>query len=135
MQKQTNRLTKEKETIEKEVQTLIKTVTRYMEQYRYSDAALTLYEYAWHTLADVHIEKTKQWVSEGHVEAIDCIEKAYKTVLSTPSSVHAVCDGRNLENIWRENTAYCYSVAEIIVSDPRLVECGTEGVADDSSLM
>jgi valyl-tRNA synthetase len=73
---------KEKETIEKEVETLVKTVTRYMEKYRYSDAALSLYEYAWHTLADVHIEKTKQWVAEGHVEAIDVIESAYKTVLT-----------------------------------------------------
>jgi valyl-tRNA synthetase len=73
---------KEKETIEKEVKTLVKTVTRYMEKYRYSDAALSLYEYAWHTLADVHIEKTKQWVAEGHVEAIDVIESAYKTVLT-----------------------------------------------------
>jgi len=67
--------------IEKEVHVLVKTVTRYMEHYRYSDAALTLYEYAWHRLADVHVEKTKQWVSEGHVEAIDSIESAYKTVL------------------------------------------------------
>jgi valyl-tRNA synthetase len=72
---------KEKEHIEKEVKTLCKTVTRYMEKYRYSDAALSLYEYAWHTLADVHVEKTKQWVAEGHVEAIDTIEQAYKTVL------------------------------------------------------
>ena len=73
---------KEKTMIEKEIKELVASVSRSMERYRYSDAALALYEYAWHTFADIHIEKTKQWIAEGHIEAIDVIESAYKTILT-----------------------------------------------------
>jgi valyl-tRNA synthetase len=73
--------TKEKTVIEKEMKNLVRKVSRNMERYRYSDAALTLYEYTWHKLADVHIEKTKQWIARGHVEALETIETSYKTIL------------------------------------------------------
>ncbi len=67
--------------IEKEVHDLVKSVTRDIERYRFSDAAQRIYEYAWHRLADVHIEKTKEWLQSGNVEALNTIANAYVTVL------------------------------------------------------
>ena len=43
-----------------ELNMLTAKVTKQMETYRFSDAALSIYEFAWHRLADVHLEKKKR---------------------------------------------------------------------------
>jgi len=50
---------KEDEALLSEVAELAKTVTQYIEDYRLDLAADTLYQYAWHRLADVILEESK----------------------------------------------------------------------------
>lgn len=45
--------------IEKELEKTIKTVTVSLEKFRFNEASETIYEFIWHTFADIYIEKTK----------------------------------------------------------------------------
>jgi len=44
--------------------------TKYMDTYRYSDAAQTLYDFAWHTLADEYLEQNKERFKQGDMKAL-----------------------------------------------------------------
>jgi valyl-tRNA synthetase len=56
-------------------------VTKYMESHRYSDAALTIYEFAWHTLADEYLEINKERFHEGDVIAISVLRHVFLNIL------------------------------------------------------
>lgn len=53
-------LEKNDEIILKALRDTVKKATKYMDTYRYSDAAQLLYEFSWHTLADVYLEQNKE---------------------------------------------------------------------------
>lgn len=65
--------------IVKELDALTASVTRDMEKYRYSDAAQKLYDFAWHTVADVYIEANKERFRAGDTQALAC----YRYILTT----------------------------------------------------
>jgi valyl-tRNA synthetase len=56
-------------------------VTKYMENYRYSDAAQRIYDFAWHRVADVHLEKNKERFKVGDKQAIAVLLHVYSTIL------------------------------------------------------
>jgi valyl-tRNA synthetase len=60
---------------------LIDQITHYMEIYRYSDAAKKIYEFTWHHLADVYLEKNKQRLKDGDAESISILIYTYTTIL------------------------------------------------------
>ncbi|MEK7533338.1 MAG: valine--tRNA ligase, partial [Patescibacteria group bacterium] len=64
-----------------EVHMLAVQVTKYMDSHRYSDAALTIYEFAWHRLADVHLEKNKERFRTGDALAIAVLRHVFLIIL------------------------------------------------------
>jgi len=54
----------------KKLEATVKTTTKCMETYRYSDAAQTLYDFAWHTLADEYLEQNKERFKAGDLKAL-----------------------------------------------------------------
>lgn len=60
-----------------ELEKTIKSVNSSMEKYRFSDAALELYDFTWHKLADVYIEKIKS----RREEAQPTLKKILETTL------------------------------------------------------
>ena len=54
----------------KKLEVTVKTTTKYMDTYRYSDAAQTLYDFAWHTLADEYLEQNKERFKAGDLKAL-----------------------------------------------------------------
>ena len=56
-------------------------VTKHMEAYRLSDAAKATYDFAWHRLADVHLEKNKERFKSGDPQALAVLIHVYITVL------------------------------------------------------
>ena len=55
--------------------------TKYIEAYRLSDAAKSVYDFAWHRVADVHLEKNKDRFKAGDPHALSVLIHVYKTVL------------------------------------------------------
>lgn len=64
-----------------ELNMLTEAVTKDIERYRFSDAAQTLYEFAWHTFADVHLEKNKERFKTGDPQALAVLRHVYLTIL------------------------------------------------------
>ncbi len=64
-----------------ELNMLTAKVTKQMETYRFSDAALSIYEFAWHRLADVHLEKNKERFKNGDVQALSVLRHVFLTIL------------------------------------------------------
>jgi valyl-tRNA synthetase len=56
-------------------------VTKNMEGYRYSDAAKKIYDFSWHKLADIHLEKNKERFKSGDVQALAVLRHVYLTIL------------------------------------------------------
>ncbi len=56
-------------------------VTKDIERYRFSDAAQAIYEFAWHRVADVHLEKNKDRFKSGDIQAITVLRHVYITLL------------------------------------------------------
>ncbi|MFZ2025594.1 MAG: valine--tRNA ligase [Microgenomates group bacterium] len=54
----------------KKLEATVKTTTKYMDTYRYSDAAQTLYDFTWHTLADEYLEQNKERFKQGDTQAL-----------------------------------------------------------------
>lgn len=52
-------LSKDDKEILKQLNAIIKKVTTLLEKFRFSEAADTIYEFVWHTVADVYIEQVK----------------------------------------------------------------------------
>ena len=64
-----------------ELHMLAARVTKYMESYRFSDAAQAVYDFAWHRLADVHLEKNKERFTEKDPQALAVLLHVYQTIL------------------------------------------------------
>lgn len=64
-----------------ELNMLTASVTKSIETYRFSDAAQALYEFAWHTFADVHLEKNKDRFRSGDMQALAVLRHVYITLL------------------------------------------------------
>jgi len=64
-----------------ELNMLKTSVTKYMENYRYSDAAKRLYDFAWHRIADVHLEKNKERFKAGDEQAIAVLRHVFSQIL------------------------------------------------------
>ena len=60
---------------------LVASVTKNIERYRFSDAAKSLYEFSWHTFADVYLEKNKERFQTGDTEALSVLRHVYLTIL------------------------------------------------------
>ena len=56
-------------------------VTKDIERYRFSDAAQKLYDFTWHTLADVYLEKNKDRLKIGDAQAIAVVRHVFMTIL------------------------------------------------------
>ena len=56
-------------------------VTKHMETYRLSDAAKATYDFAWHRLADVHLEKNKERFKSRDPQALAVLIHVYTTTL------------------------------------------------------
>ena len=64
-----------------EVNMLVAGVTKDMEKFHFSDASQKIYDFAWHTLADVHIEKNKERFKEGNVQALAVLLHVFNIIL------------------------------------------------------
>ncbi len=64
-----------------EVNMLTIGVTKDLERYRFSDAAQKIYDFSWHTLADVHLEKNKDRFKEGDAQALAVLRHVFLTIL------------------------------------------------------
>jgi valyl-tRNA synthetase len=56
---QAGKLMKDDETLLKNTSALIVKITKDLEKYRFSDAALSVYDFVWNTLANEYLESTK----------------------------------------------------------------------------
>ncbi len=65
----------------KELNSLVASVTKYIERYRFSDAAQDLYQFAWHTLADAYLEKNKDRFKEGETAALAVLHHVFLATL------------------------------------------------------
>lgn len=64
-----------------ELNMLIASVTKNMERFRFSDAAKRVYDFTWHTLADVHLEKNKDRFKEGDIYALSVLRHTFFMIL------------------------------------------------------
>ncbi len=64
-----------------ELNMLVAGVTKDIERYRFSDAAQKIYDFTWHTLADVHLEKNKDRFKEGDARALAVLRHVFLTIL------------------------------------------------------
>ena len=64
-----------------ELNMLVAAVTKDIERYRFSDAAQKIYDFAWHTVADVHLEKNKDRFKDGDAHAIAVLQHVFITIL------------------------------------------------------
>ncbi|MDP1722036.1 MAG: valine--tRNA ligase [Candidatus Gottesmanbacteria bacterium] len=60
---------------------LVAGVTKDLDRYRFSDAAQKIYNFTWHTLADVHLEKNKERFKEGDGQAIAVLRHVFLTIM------------------------------------------------------
>ena len=64
-----------------ELNMLAARVTKQLEGYRFSDAAQAIYDFTWHTLADVHLEKNKERFKAGDPQALAILQHVFTTIL------------------------------------------------------
>ena len=64
-----------------ELNMLVAAATRDIDRYRFSDAAQRIYEFAWHRLADVHLEKNKERCKAGDPQALSVLLHVFLTIL------------------------------------------------------
>ncbi len=64
-----------------ELTLLASDVTQDMEKYRFSDAAAKIYDFAWHTLADKHIEENKDRFKNGDEQALSVLRHVFLNIL------------------------------------------------------
>lgn len=74
-------LSAQDKTILKQLQQLVLKVTKQMDQYRFSDAALELYDFTWHTIADVYLEATKERFKANDAHALAVLQHIFATLL------------------------------------------------------
>lgn len=96
---------KEDEAILQKLDTLTNYVNKSLENYRFSDASLAIYEFAWHEFADKYIESTKNREDQEVVLAV--LTHTYKSILKLlhpfmPFVTEAVWQEGVGKNIWDE---------------------------------
>ncbi len=64
-----------------ELNMLVTAVTKYMENYHFSEAAQRIYDFTWHRLADIHLEKNKERFKTGDEQSLVVLIHVYKTIL------------------------------------------------------
>jgi len=64
-----------------ELNALCSDVTQHLQKYRFSDAAQELYDFTWHRIADVYLEKNKIRFTEGDIEALSVLRHIYLILL------------------------------------------------------
>ena len=64
-----------------ELNMLVAKTTKCMENYRLSDAAKGIYDFAWHRLADVHLEKNKERFKANDPLALSVLQHVFMTIL------------------------------------------------------
>lgn len=64
-----------------ELNMLVASVTQDMEHYCFSDAAQKMYDFTWHTLADVHLEKNKERFREGDTHSLAVLRHVFFIIL------------------------------------------------------
>jgi len=64
-----------------ETNMLIANVTKDMDEYRYSDASQKIYEFTWHKIADVHLEKNKERFKNQDEQAIVVLLHVFTEIL------------------------------------------------------
>jgi valyl-tRNA synthetase len=60
-----------------ELNMLVAGVTKDIDRYRFSDASQKIYDFTWHTLADVHLEKNKERFNEGDTQALSVLRHVF----------------------------------------------------------
>ncbi len=65
----------------KKLETTVKMTTKYMDTYRYSDAAQTVYDFTWHALADEYLEQNKERFKQGDANALSVYRHILLTLL------------------------------------------------------
>lgn len=65
----------------KEMNSLVAAVTKHIDRYRFSDAAQTLYQFAWHSFADSYLEKNKERFKKGDAQALSVLRHVFLTTL------------------------------------------------------
>jgi valyl-tRNA synthetase len=64
-----------------ELNSLIKNVNKYLKKYRFSDAAQAIYEFAWHTFADVYLEENKERMKAKHTDVLMVFRHVFVNIL------------------------------------------------------
>ncbi len=64
-----------------ELNMLVAGVTKNLDTYRFSDAAQTLYEFIWHRVADIYLEKNKERFKSGDIQALAVFRHVFLTLL------------------------------------------------------
>lgn len=64
-----------------ELNMLTSKVTKQIETYRFSDAAQSIYDFAWHRVADIHLEKNKERFKNGDLQALSVLHHVFLTIL------------------------------------------------------
>lgn len=64
-----------------ELNTLISEATRAIEKYNFSDAGQKIYEFSWHRVADIHLEKNKERFQSGDIQALAVLRHVYLVIL------------------------------------------------------
>lgn len=75
----TKKLSKEDKAVLKELNALIKKVDSELNKFRFADAAEAIYQFMWHTIADVYIEQVKE--REDKDVALSVLQHVYMTNL------------------------------------------------------
>jgi valyl-tRNA synthetase len=64
-----------------ELNNLILNVTKHMDKYRFSDAALEIYDFTWHTIADKYLEENKDRFKSGDIQALAVLRHIFLNIL------------------------------------------------------
>jgi valyl-tRNA synthetase len=73
-------LEEDKKLIE-ELDTLVQSSTKHMESYRFSEVAQEVYDFAWHRVADVYLEKNKERFKSGDLQVIGLTLHVLRTIM------------------------------------------------------
>lgn len=80
--------------IKDKLKTTVKSVDKYLEGFRFADAAETIYQFVWHDFADVYLEKSKDRKSEAYPTLLEVFKTSLKLLHPFMPFV--------TEAIWRE---------------------------------
>jgi valyl-tRNA synthetase len=56
-------------------------ITNYMNKYRFSDAANTIYKFTWHVFADKYIEQSKKELEAGNIQTLAILIDNFNIIL------------------------------------------------------